>query len=203
MQFQLTRLLRPRSIPEHLVSYFVSLTNTVVSRKWLKRLGHEMDWTSWHSWGFVIVAKMWINHGWRKKNASRGGLPTLPGLYLSTFQPSDADPGYRSGMEKIWIWGPGSATLVSETLYLLAKLTLLHMQAELIPWKILHSLKVYKFGLWRTMSVCYFTLSLTPRGLNLCRIVKTVHKTSDTLIIIPNIDSSTNTNSKCKIILLT
>ncbi len=30
---------------------------------------------------------------------------------------------------------------------------------------------------WRTMSVCYVTLSLTPSGLNLCQIVKTVHKT--------------------------
>jgi hypothetical protein len=61
-------------------------------------------------------------------------------------------------MEKIWIWDPGSrvekswirdpekhpgsATLVSESLYLLAKLSLLHMQAELIPWKFFHSLKV-------------------------------------------------------------
>jgi hypothetical protein len=30
----------------------------------------------------------------------------------------------------------------SETLYLLATLALLHMQAQLIPWKFLHSLKV-------------------------------------------------------------
>ncbi len=61
-------------------------------------------------------------------------------------------------MEKIRIWDPGSeveksriqdtekhpgsATLVSESLYLLAKLTLLHIQAELIRWKFLHSLKV-------------------------------------------------------------
>ncbi len=81
--------------------------------------------------------------------------------------------------------------LVSETLYLLAILTLLYMQAELILWKFLHFLKVLKFGLWRTMSVCYLTLSLTPSGLNLCQIVKTVHKTIDTLIFIPNIDSST------------
>jgi hypothetical protein len=27
------------------------------------------------------------------------------------------------------------------------------------------------------MSVCYVTLTLTPSGLNLCQIVKTVHKT--------------------------
>ncbi len=33
--------------------------------------------------------------------------------------------------------------------------------------------------------------SLTPSGLNLCQIVKTVHKTLDTLILITNIDSST------------
>ncbi len=38
-------------------------------------------------------------------------------------------------------------------------------------------LKVLKFGLWRTTSVCYVTLSLTPSGLNLCQIVKTVYKT--------------------------
>ncbi len=44
------------------------------------------------------------------------------------------------------------------------------------------------------MSVCYVTLSLIPSDLNLCQIVKTVHKTLDTLdtlIFIPNIDSST------------
>jgi hypothetical protein len=84
-------------------------------------------------------------------------------------------------MEKSRIWDqekhPGSATLVSETLYLLATLALLHMQVELIPRKFLHYLKVLKFGLWRTTSVCYVTLSLTPSGLNLCQIVKTVHKT--------------------------
>ena len=40
---------------------------------------------------------------------------------------------------------------------------LLHM----IPWTFLHSLNVWKFGLWRTMSVCYVTLSQTPSGLNL------------------------------------
>jgi hypothetical protein len=37
---------------------------------------------------------------------------------------------------------PGSATLVSETLYLPVTLALLHKQLELIPWKFLHSLKV-------------------------------------------------------------
>ena len=41
------------------------------------------------------------------------------------------------------------------------------------------------------MSVCVVTLSLTPSGLNLCQIVKTVHMTLDTLIFIPNIDNST------------
>jgi hypothetical protein len=54
------------------------------------------------------------------------------------------DPG--SWVEKSWIQDPekhpGSARLVSESLYLPAKLTLLHIQAELIPWKFLHSLKV-------------------------------------------------------------
>jgi hypothetical protein len=53
------------------------------------------------------------------------------------------DPG--SGVEKSRIRDPekhpGSATLVSESLYHLARL-LLHMQADLIPWKFLHSLKV-------------------------------------------------------------
>jgi hypothetical protein len=29
---------------------------------------------------------------------------------------------------------------------------------------------------WRTMTVCYVTITLTPSGLNLCQIVKTVHK---------------------------
>ncbi len=81
--------------------------------------------------------------------------------------------------------------LVSETLYLLAIIAELYMKAELIFWKFLNFLKVEKFGLWRTMSVCYVTLSLTPSGLNLCQIVKTFHKTIDTLIFIPNIDSST------------
>ncbi len=81
--------------------------------------------------------------------------------------------------------------LVSETLYLLAILALLYMQAELIPWKFLHFLKVSKFGLWRTMSACYVTFSLTPSGLNLCQIVTTVHMTLGTLIFLPNIDSST------------
>ncbi len=33
------------------------------------------------------------------------------------------------------------------------------------------------FLLWRTTTVCYVTLSLTPSGLNLCQIVKTVHET--------------------------
>ena len=67
----------------------------------------------------------------------------------------------------------GISTLVSETLHPLATLALLHM----IPWTFLHSLNVWKFGLWRTMSVCYVTLSQTPSGLNLCHIMKTVHKT--------------------------
>jgi hypothetical protein len=39
---------------------------------------------------------------------------------------------------------------------------------------LLTSLKIW---LWRTTSVCYVTLSLTPSGLNLCQIGKTVHKT--------------------------
>ncbi len=48
----------------------------------------------------------------------------------------------------------GIGGLVSETLYLLATLALLHMQAELIPWKFLHSLRVKKFRIWRTTYVC-------------------------------------------------
>jgi hypothetical protein len=51
-----------------------------------------------------------------------------------------------SRTEKSWIRDlekhTGSATLVSETLYLLATLALLHMQVELIPWKFLHSVEV-------------------------------------------------------------
>jgi hypothetical protein len=40
--------------------------------------------------------------------------------------------------------------------------------------------------------VCLFSHTLLiPSGLNLYQIVKTVHKTLDTLIFIPNIDSST------------
>jgi hypothetical protein len=56
------------------------------------------------------------------------------------------EPGSR--IEKSWIRDPekhtGSATVVSETLYLLATLALLqHIpQVELIPWKFLHSLEV-------------------------------------------------------------
>ncbi len=51
---------------------------------------------------------------------------------------------------------------------------------------------------------CYVTLSLIPSGLNLCQIVKKVHMTYETLIFIPNIDSSTShLYSKCKIITLT
>ncbi len=53
------------------------------------------------------------------------------------------DPG--SGVEKSWIQDPekhpGSATLVSESLYLLAKLKLLHMQAEIFA--LLKSLKIW------------------------------------------------------------
>jgi hypothetical protein len=57
----------------------------------------------------------------------------------------------------------GIGRLVSETLYLLTTtLALLHMRAKLIPWKFVHSLKVKKFGIWRTTYVCYVTLSLTP-----------------------------------------
>ncbi len=41
------------------------------------------------------------------------------------------------------------------------------------------------------MYVCYVTLSLTPSGLNKCQIVKTVHKTLDSLIFVPKIDRST------------
>jgi hypothetical protein len=67
----------------------------------------------------------------------------------------------------------GISTLVSGTLHPLATLALLHM----IPWTFLHSLNVWKFRLWWTMSVCYVTLSQTPCGLNLCHIMKTVHKT--------------------------
>ncbi len=69
----------------------------------------------------------------------------LGSKYLNSFMRiRDPDPGWKkfgSGIldpEK----HSGSATLVSETLYLLAKLALLHMHAELIPWKFLHSLKV-------------------------------------------------------------
>jgi hypothetical protein len=55
------------------------------------------------------------------------------------------------------------------------------------------------------MSVCYVTLSLIPSSLILCQIVETVLKTLDTLIFIPNIDSSTEHQycNKCKILLLT
>ncbi len=69
--------------------------------------------------------------------------------------------------------------------------------------KIFALLKSLKFGLWRTMSVCYVTLSLTPSGLNLCQIVKTVHKTLDTLILFRTLTAVQSTNNKCKIILLT
>jgi hypothetical protein len=47
------------------------------------------------------------------------------------------------------------------------------------------------------MSVCYVTLTLTPSGLNLCQIGKTVHKT----FLFRTLTAVQSTNSKCKIIL--
>ena len=53
---------------------------------------------------------------------------------------------------------------------------------------LLKSLKIWALENY----VCLLSHTLlVPSGLNLCQIVKTVHKTLDTLIFNPNIDSST------------
>ncbi len=124
-----------------------------------------------YTWYLHVYNPVLMDEG-RKEgdNTSRcGGLPTLPGLYLSTFQPSQR--GFFRVHRFVWreresmspnfqtFQDPrhqfhGIGRLVSETLYLLATLALLHMQAKLIPWKFLHSLKVKKFGIWRTTHVC-------------------------------------------------
>jgi hypothetical protein len=141
----------------------------------------------------------------RDKTSRRGGLPTLPSLKLSTFQPSqrgffrvhmsmwrerEPEPefsnfsGPQASIPQNWQIGfgnPVSSCFTGTTIY----------AGGIDSLEIFAFFKVQKFGLWRTMSVCYVTLSLTPSGLNLCQIAKTVHKTIDTLIFIPNIDSST------------
>ncbi len=75
--------------------------------------------------------------------------------------------------------------LVSETLYLLALLALLH---SLEFFALLKSLKIR--ALENYVGLLSHTL-LIPSGLYLCQIVKNVHKALDTLIFNPHIDSST------------
>ncbi len=120
-----------------------------------------------------------------------GGLPTLPGLNLSTFQPSQrgffsvhtsmgrerkAEPefsnfsGPQASIPQNWLIGfrnPLSSCYTRTTTY----------SGGTDSVEIFALLKSFKFVFWRAMSVCYVTLSLTPSGRNLCQIVKTVHKT--------------------------
>ncbi len=142
---------------------------------WKRRLCFSFYWN--HGW-----RKQWIIHqGWESAYAARSlsqyilafATRVLPSTYVCVkgerawariFKLFHHDPRHQFH---------GISTLVSETLHPLATLALLHM----IPWTFLHSLNVWKFGLWRTMSVCYVTLSQIPSGLNLCHIMKTVHKT--------------------------
>jgi hypothetical protein len=44
-------------------------------------------------------------------------------------------------------------------------------------------LKSLKILALENYTVCYVTLSLTPSGLNLCQVVKTVHNTLETLFL--------------------
>ena len=111
---------------------------------------------------FCIVLRI-RDPRWIKSGSGSGIWNEQPGSYFLELRNQFLGLKYlnslmRSGMEKIRIWEPGSriekswirdpekhtgsATLVSETLYLLATLALLHMQVELIPWKFLHSLQV-------------------------------------------------------------
>ncbi len=140
---------------------------------------------------FSIYRLETMDEGRERDNTSRrGGPPTLPGLHHSTIQPS------QQGFFRVhvFVWrvrepvpefsnfsGPQASIPIQLVDWFrvcsFVGYSSLHMQAEMIPGKFLHSLKVYKFGLWRTTSVCYVTFSLDPSGVNLCQIVKTVRKT--------------------------
>jgi hypothetical protein len=135
------------------------------------------------------------SYPWMKEDTTsrEGGLPTLAGLYISTFQPSQRGFFRVHTRVHTCVWrerepepefsnfsGPQASIprigrLVSETLYLFATLALTTYAGGTDLWNaILISLN---FGLWRTTPVCYVTLSFTSSGLNLCQIVKTVLKT--------------------------
>ncbi len=148
-------------------------------------------------------------HGWgieRDKTWGGGGLPTLPSLNLSTFQPSHrgffrVHTSMCEGRESL---SPDFQTfqdprhqfhkigrLVLETLYLFAILALLKYPGGTDSLEIFALLKSFKIRALENYVCLLRHISLTPSGLNLCQIVKTVHKTLYTLIFIPNIDSST------------
>jgi hypothetical protein len=112
----------------------------------------------------------------RDKTWGRGGLPTLPGLYHSTIQPSQRVVGslkMNTTLEySTRVVQEGDRRCKKSTLNDLAYLTPLR-----IPLMNPVEGSSEYIRVWRTMTVCYVTLSLTPSGLNLCQIVKTVHKT--------------------------
>ncbi len=139
-----------------------------------------------------------LPHGWRKKGIIHRGV----GVYLRCPVSTSVHFNLRNEGSSEYIrvcegresLSPNFQTfsdprhqfhvigrLVLETLYLLATCTCTSTYACTRNWffknLFLHSLKVEKFGLWRTMSLCYVTLSLAPSGLNLCQTVKTVQKT--------------------------
>jgi hypothetical protein len=148
-------------------------------------------------------------HPWMKEirdnTWGRGGLPTLPSLMLSTIQPSqrgffrvhmslwrerDPEPEFTnfSGPqasvpknEQIGFGNPLSSCYTRTTTYA-GGIDSLEFFALLKSLKI-RALENYVCLLSHTL--------LIPSGLNLCQIVKKVHKTLDTLIFNPNIDSST------------
>ncbi len=144
----------------------------------------------------------------RDNTSGGGGLPMLPGLYLSTFQPSqrgffrvhtsmwrerEPEPefsnfsGPQAPIPQNWQIGfgnPLSSCYTRTTLLVYAGGT-----DSLEIFALFKSLKIRALENY-CISVCYVTFSLTPSGLNLCQIVKTVQKTLDTLIFLPNIHRS-------------
>jgi hypothetical protein len=127
-------------------------------------------------------SRFWLQAWMKEKrdNTSKGrGLPTLPCLYLSTFQPSQRGffsvhqcvPGINFAIfsqknhhNKINWFISLTPTIVDSILC-----TFSIPGIDFSPF-----IHLQKFCLWRTLSarcVCYVTLSLTPRGLNLWQIV--------------------------------
>ncbi len=137
----------------------------------------------------------------RDNTWGRGGLPTLPGLNLSTFQPSqrgffrvhtslwrerDPEPEFTnfSGPQasipqnvQIGFGNPLFSCYTRTTTYA-------GETDSLEIFAVLKSLKIR--ALENYVRLLSHTLPI-PSGLNLCQIVKTDHKTLDKLIFIPNI----------------